>query len=635
MMKFVHGVVALVVAAFLAGPAAAAPLEAYGSLPAIDAATLSPTGERLAVIVTDGERRFVAVQDLATKAAKARVDFGEVPLAGVRWVGEGHLLIYTTVEFDPGDVSGGTRTWRRAHVLDVETSKLTPLMSDAAVGMNNIVYAPMVRTVAGRPVVFLQAIEFVNRRGYVALFQVDLATGRARVVEPAEEGTQRWLVGLDGRPVAQETYLPKSKRSELKVKDQGGWRVVHTGSGSDVPARIVGLQRDGRSVVYAVRAPENRVTWHEASLTGGEPAAPLQVPAHQVGLTDPHDGRLLGYSLLDGDADRVTYFDPADQKVLEAVTSSFRAITVELKSWSQDRRRAVAWVDRPGESPAYALLDVAGGTSSWIASTYPRLSGADIGGKSRVRFKAADGLDLAGYLTRPSGQSQAKALPLVVLVHDGPAGRDTANFDWWSQALASRGYAVLQVNYRGSTGLGSALQGAGRNEWGRKMQSDLLDGVRALANGGFVDPKRVCIVGQGFGGYSALMGATMEPGAYRCAVSVSGISDLRKQAAYAKADNASAWRGLGDVEDEEALARYSPAQQAANAQAAVLLVHAEGDAVVPVSQSRDMAAALRKAGKPVEVVELPGQDHWLARAATRLGMLNATVAFLEKHNPPN
>lgn len=627
--------VAMALAWGLAGPALTAPLEAYGRLPAIDAATLSPSGGQLAMIVTDGERRSVAVQDLATKAAKAKVDFGEVPLGGVRWVGERHLLIYTSVEFDPGDVTGGTRSWLRAHLLDVESSKLTPLMSDAAVGMNNIVFAPMVRTVGGRPTVFLQAIEFVNRRGYVGLFQVDLATGRARVIEPADEGIRPWLVDVDGRPIAQERYLPKSERSELRIKDGKGWRVVHSAEGFANRARILGLGRDGRSVIYAVSDPKTGTTWNEARTDGAPPAPPVPVPAHQVPLSDPHEGRLLGHWQLDGDVDRVTYLDPADQNVIDTVTSSFRALTVEMKSWSQDRRKVVAWVDQPGESPAYALLDLKEGTSTWIASTYPGLTPADIGHKSRVRFKAADGLDLVGYLTRPPGKSQAKALPLVVLAHDGPADRDTANFDWWSQALASRGYAVLQVNYRGSSGLGGALRAAGDSEWGRKMQTDLSDGVKSLANGGLVDPKRVCVVGKGFGGYMALAGATMEPEAYRCAVSVGGISDLRKQDAYAKDDNASAWRGLGEVKDVEALARYSPIQHAGDAQAAVLLIHLKDDAAVPVSQSRDMAAALRAASKPVEVVELPGQDRWMARADTRLGMLTATVNFLEKHNPPN
>src|SRR5262249_23938626 len=140
-------------------------------------------------------------------------------------------------------------------------------------------------------------------------------------------------------------------------------------------------------------------------------------------------------------------------------------------------------------------------------------------------YAATDGLQIPGYLTLPPGRP-ATGLPLIVLPHGGPADRDVAGFDWWSQALVAEGYAVLRANYRGST-LGPRFLSAGFGEWGRKMQTDLSDGVRFLVNERIVDPGRVCIVGASYGGYAALAGVTLQSGVYRCAVSVAGISDLR------------------------------------------------------------------------------------------------------------
>ena len=145
-------------------------------------------------------------------------------------------------------------------------------------------------------------------------------------------------------------------------------------------------------------------------------------------------------------------------------------------------------------------------------------------------FKARDGLDIPAYLTMPPGAAPGAAPgakpPLVVLAHGGPASRDDYAFDFIVQFLASRGYAVLQPQFRGSTGFGKALEEAGRGEWGGKVQTDLLDGIASMAAAGMIDPARVCIVGASFGGYTALAGATLHPEAYRCAASIAGMSDL-------------------------------------------------------------------------------------------------------------
>jgi dipeptidyl aminopeptidase/acylaminoacyl peptidase len=185
---------------------------------------------------------------------------------------------------------------------------------------------------------------------------------------------------------------------------------------------------------------------------------------------------------------------------------------------------------------------------------------------------------------------------------------------------------------------------AGYGEWGRKMQTDLSDGVRSLVAQGVVDPRRVCIVGASYGGYAALAGPTLDPGVYRCAASVAGVSDLRRMIAYAavrgeRGDNATVryWNRFmgGDGPDDRSLDARSPARMADRADAPILLIHGRDDTVVPLDQSRAMADALRSAGKPYQFVELGGEDHWLSRAETRQRMLREVVGFLETHNPPD
>jgi dipeptidyl aminopeptidase/acylaminoacyl peptidase len=219
--------------------------------------------------------------------------------------------------------------------------------------------------------------------------------------------------------------------------------------------------------------------------------------------------------------------------------------------------------------------------------------------------------------------------------------RDEPGFDWWAQAMASRGYAVLQVNYRGSAGFGWNFLKAGFGEWGRKMQTDLSDGVRHLAAEGIVDPKRVCIVGASYGGYAALAGATLDPGVYRCAASIAGPSDMRRFVVWSKTQSGieaqrywSRFMGAEALRDP-VLQQISPAMNADKTEIPILLIHGRDDTVVPLEQSQIMERALQKAGKPVEMVVMPGEDHWLSRGDTRLQMLSSVVGFLEKHNPPN
>jgi len=227
-----------------------------------------------------------------------------------------------------------------------------------------------------------------------------------------------------------------------------------------------------------------------------------------------------------------------------------------------------------------------------------------------------------------------------VLPHGGPAVADTLQFDWWAQALASQGYAVLQPNYRGSA-LSLRFIEAGFGQWGRKMQTDLSDGVRYLAKQGVIDLARVCIVGGSYGGYAALAGVTLDPGVYRCAVAVAGISDLRRFRKWT-IENHLSWsqrywdRFMGTADQNDpALVEISPIEHVSAVTVPVLLIHGRDDTVVPFEQSDMMLSALKRAGKSVQLVTMKHEDHWLSRSETRLQMLQASVEFLKANNPPN
>lgn len=295
------------------------------------------------------------------------------------------------------------------------------------------------------------------------------------------------------------------------------------------------------------------------------------------------------------------------------------------------------------DSGTYHLIDLVQGTHQEVGHAYRAIADDQVAPVTPISYRAQDGLEIHGYLTTPRGR-EARDLPLVVLVHGGPEARDTPGFDWWSQALASRGYAVLQANYRGSSGYGEAFTEAGHGEWGRKMQTDLSDGVRWLVDRGTVDPRRVCIVGASYGGYAAMAGPTLDPGVYRCAAAVSGVSDLRRMilnqgGGDVRNTNSAVryWNRFmgGTGADDRSLDAYSPAQQANQADAPMLLLHGRDDSVVPLEQSQMMADALQRAGKPYELIVLDGEDHWLSRGHTRGRMLAEIVRFLEAQNPPN
>lgn len=567
---------------------------------------------------------------------------GAVKLRGVQWAGPNHVLLMTTQTTTVFGLMGPAREYMMAIDYDVATGKQTALLKDQPQSMNVIISWTMVRMIDNQAVVFLEGIRFIDNRGRNTLYKVNLDTRHTRMLDfGGSEDTDGWLVNAAGQPIAQSLYDQKRGRWSLKIKSSNGWRQVDEAATPMGSYGMSGFGRDGQSVLVSRTDEENNDLFREYKSDGSHEDLPKDIALSGL-IHDPDTLSLLGGYRLSGDDLRYTFFDAKAQKSWNSVAKAFADDRVTLASWSRDRRKIVVKVDSMTEGPTYALIDLDAHRADFLGSIYKGVDAGTISPVRPIKYKAADGLEITGYLTLPKGRG-AKNLPLVVLPHRGPEGRDEPGFDWWSQALASRGYAVLQPNFRGSEGFGWAFVKAGFGEWGRKMQTDLSDGVRDLAKQGIIDPKRVCVVGASYGGYAALAGATLDKGVYRCAVSVAGPSDLKKfLTTNLNSNNGEAsasqrywlrFLGADGIKDPD-LATISPAKLADKVDIPILLIHGKDDTVVRYDQSQAMADALKKAGKPVNFVTLDGEDHWLSRGATRLKMLTETVAFVERHNPP-
>jgi dipeptidyl aminopeptidase/acylaminoacyl peptidase len=279
--------------------------------------------------------------------------------------------------------------------------------------------------------------------------------------------------------------------------------------------------------------------------------------------------------------------------------------------------------------PQYYLLDLKEQKLVGLASEYPNLENAVLSPMEKVEYEARDGLKIPAYLTIPVNSKKEK-LPIVVYPHGGPWAHDEWGFDNYVQFFASRGYAVFQPQFRGSTGFGTAFEEAGYGQWGMKIQDDITDGVRWLIDEGVADPERIAIVGASFGGYAAAMGAAKTPDLYKCIVSINGVLDLKSfhdngRNYYFDSINRKMWNNWEDVENT------SPYHLAENIQAPMLLIAGERDTVVPTAHSKKMHKRLKKLKKTSQYIELENGEHWRTNEENEIVLLKTLEAFLGEH----
>ncbi len=626
--------------------AAPPPASAFGRIPAVVDAELSPSGQKIAILGGAADQRILSIATIDQPGLPI-LQLGDVEVVNLTWAGDAYVLAKIAY-WEKVDAKRSYRLER--YIAVTPEAKAVSRFFDNRISGSYMATQPLLGVTSNPPrALVLDLAASTGAAGTMdsrmkkkdagesfSVWSVDPANGQGKLVQKGDVDTANFEVDSAGEARVRLDIDSINDRFSIYGRPPGKsqWAVVHAGadfesrrdyygySEADQAVYLMtdqGLVRkrlaDGTVEKFADSAPSLSLVWDEHRRTAVGVSSGLEMPA--VRWLDPDVGAAHGL-----------------------LSRAFKGKSVEMAGWSADRNRFIARVGGPNAPDVWYLYDKARKEVSPLAEAYPELKGAELGKTRWITYKARDGLEIPAYLTLPPGSAPAGAKrPLIVLPHGGPETRDTYDFDYLAQFLATRGYAVLQPQFRGSWGFGDAFRKAGRGEWGGKMQTDLVDGVAAAAATGEIDASRVCIVGASFGGYAALAGATLHPDAYRCAVSIAGISDLGQLILEENRLYGRESAGMEELRDElgaadkTRLVAMSPARNAAAVRAPVLLIHGDKDTVVQAAQSERMAEALKAAGKPHELMILTDENHYFTKAANRTRMLEAIEAFLAKNLP--
>jgi len=636
------------VGATMAGPAPAAkpgpppdptgplPISAFYKPAAASGARISPSGKLIALFRQNGDLSGILVYDVTDRTVKSIYgeDDKNLHFDWIRWKGDNRLIVGVTylriyrVDARPDAPIVNYRYFRFILAIDADGGNPVVLLKrNIQHAASNVFALDLLDTLRGDPDHILAVTP--NGNGQPTVWRTDIHTGAALAVETGDYETIGWDTDNDGALVARLEQRGRDVVIQGRAPGEKAWSEVTRVRPKEFKAlgdfEFLGATSSPAQLYVAVK-PET------ASEGSARTVRIYDFKSHSLG---PPLWPALNYDISDIVTDEQTnelqgvcyWIDVYHCDFKNAdVQANFRAMDKFYKgdrslapiSHSDDARWWLFLVSGPDEPASYYLYDWRAKTMTWLGGLYLELPQERLGKMTRFTYKARDGVEIPAYVTRPPG-APAGPMPLVVLPHGGPEARDNFDFDTWSQIIATRGYLVLQPNFRGSGGYGSAYAESGYGQWGAKMEDDITDGITALVDSGQVDPKRICIFGASYGGYAALIGGALRPDLYKCVVSWAGIGDLEKFLKFKRGglfvgERSPAYdywvKAIGDPDADKArLTHASAITYAPKYGPPVLLIHGADDTNVPANQSQDMDQALKSAGRDVKLIIIPGEDH--------------------------
>ena len=468
-----------------------------------------------------------------------------------------------------------------------------------------------------------------------AVYELDLTTLRKKQIQRARADVTSWFADRQGKVRIAKKMDETQFTYELYNEQNESWQTLFSYEVfSEQSISILGFDKDP-NFLYITALHEGRDALFKLNLSTNKRELIFSDDKYDVDgdiFYSRKTGEVAGFThshLEDG----IAYWDEDLDKLHRSLRASLPkdSFEMDIVSTSDDQQKYVLYVSSDKTSGAYMLGDRKRGDLTFFADVYPHINESVYAGKEHISYKARDGLIIEGYLTLPVGYEKGDKLPTIIFPHGGPMARDYAGFDYWTALLAYNGYAVLQPNFRGSSGYGYDFLMQSIQGFGLAMQDDLQDGANWLIDQGIAQADKICIGGASYGGYAALMAVIKHPETFKCAASFAGVTDLEHIVSKARhfTNKDIVRKQFGTNSDK--LEANSPVNFAKSINKPVLLVHGSDDSVVPIYHSREMEDELDDEDKDVTYIELEDGDHYLSYQPHRIKTLQAFLDFFDKH----
>lgn len=608
------------------------PLESFFRTPAFDRVVLSPNGKYVgALAATEGGRLNLFVIELATKTPRRLTAFTDKDVSTYRWLGDDRLL-FTVAEDGYGE--GGL------FVVDLEGGRLRVL-------------AESVRQQGGQGAMMYRHTEYFGKAGDSTteilvlnnerrefdfdVYRMNARTGRKRIIARNPGDVDAWMADSAGEVRAAFGQRGVERFVLYRENNDADWREVRRraiGEGEILP---LAFDADNRGLF--VLSNVGRDTWEVRRFdpVAGELGEVIYADDNfdmDDVLTDSVDHRLLGVR-YEREKPVLHWIDPEMGKLQKMIDASLPDTWNVIYSRSDDRKLIVILAMSDRDPGAFFLLDLSKMGMELLVSREPWIKPEQMAEMRPISYAARDGRTIPGYLTLPPGRGDGP-FPLIVNPHGGPWVRDSWGYNSEVQFLANRGYAVLQMNFRGSTGYGRDHLEAGYGQWGLAMQDDITDGVKWAISEGYADAERVAIYGASYGGYATMAGLAFTPELYRCGVNYVGVTDISlllrtiPDAWESSREHLEAMTGNAKV-DRERLDRTSPLKHVANIRVPLFLAYGELDERVDIKHAQSLIAELKRHDKTYEYMVKFNEGHGYRREDNRLEFYGALERFLAAH----
>jgi len=612
--------------------------ELFGQLPLIKSIKLSPNGKRAVMLRNVGGRYRVVIVSLdRTEGVKPKIiPYDEGEFNWVRWANNDRLLL--SIRF-PAKRYGTETTETRLIGIDWDAANAQNLGERSAGRDNHFSQFQdnVIDILPDDPDHILLGLDR-SRVNYPDVYKVNVYTGKRKRVVKTRSSVRYWASDRDGVVRYGLGMNRNYDRVIYRKTADSKWQTIakYDFLDSDLPFVFEDFGPEPH-IIYVSALKNGRQAFYTYDLDKGEfleeVAANDKVDITSINI-NRKTGKLDSYN-YNGEKPQSVIVDPFWKSVYAFLHKQFTDDYVSVISWSRDKKVMIVKVTSPTNPGDYYVLDRNQKTFQWFAEDYHMIDRDKLADMDIVSYKARDGLTIPAYISYPKGKKIDK-LPTIIMPHGGPFGvRDHWQFDYWVQFLTTRGYAVLQMNYRGSSGYGQGFESLGLGEWGNKMMEDILDGAKWLVDEGVSDPDQICMMGGSYGGYAALQAVVMEPEMFKCAIAFAPVTDVGRMMNHERQfTNYKRYKAYMK-NDELSYSDISPYDHMDKINVPVLVAHGTEDRSVRFLQGKSFAKKMKRKGKDITFLEFEDGDHYLSRQEHRMAFIQAAEKFLKQHLPAN